>query len=77
MVVRLVVAAADGGIGVGRPVPRDDPRVEPLLAVVSRVQWRALRVDALCRLLLTALDDWRVRDAFFDLELSWLLDEGV
>ena len=55
----------------------DDPRVDPLLAVVAGVQWRALSVDALCRLLLAALEEWRVRDAFLDLELSWLLDEGV
>jgi hypothetical protein len=76
MVVRLVIAAADGGVGVGLPVPRDDLRVEPLLAVVSHVQWRTLSVDALCRLLLAALDEWRMRDAFLDLELTWLLDEG-
>ncbi len=76
MLVRRVLATVDGA----RPswaVAPDDPRVEPLLAVVSGLPWRALRLDALCRLLLAALDDWQVRDAFLDLELSWLLDEGV
>ncbi len=30
-----------------------------------------------CGLLLAALDNWRVHDAMPDLELTWLLDEGV
>lgn len=77
MMVRRVLATVDGAVCPSWTVAPDDPRIDPLLAVVSGVQWRALSVDALCRLLLAALDDWRVRDVFLDLELIWLLDEGV
>lgn len=76
-IVRRVLATVDDAVCPSWTVAADDPRVDPLLAVVSGVQWRALRLDALCRLLLAALDDWRVDDAFLDLELTWLLDEGV
>lgn len=72
MVVRRVLATVDGAASTADP---DDPRVDPLLTAISGVQWRALSLDALCRLLLAALDDWRVRDAFLDLELAWLLDQ--
>lgn len=55
----------------------EDPRIDPLLAAVSGVQWRALSPEALGRLLLAALEDWQVADALLDLELRWLLDESV
>lgn len=77
MVVRRFLATVDDAVCSSGTVPAGDPRVDPLLAAVSGVQWRALSLDALCRLLLAALDEWCVRDAFLDLELTWLLDEGV
>lgn len=37
------------------------------------MHWRALSVDALCRLQFAALEELRVRDVILDLELAWLL----
>ncbi len=77
MVVRLVVAVADGGGAPGSTVPRDDPRVQALAGVIAGVKWRAMTVDALCHRLLDALLDWHLRGHCFDVELAWLLAEGA
>jgi hypothetical protein len=76
MVVRLVVTAADGRGGADSTIPRDDPRVEPLVDAIAGVRWRALTVSALCDRLLDALHDWHLRGRCFDVELARLLDES-
>jgi hypothetical protein len=82
MLVRRVVGAADRAGRSDQPVtaeavPRDDPRVEPLVRYLGGTAWRALTVGELCRRLLEALDHWELRDRCLDLEIAWLLDEGA
>lgn len=76
MLVRRVLAV-DDWVGVGSPVARDDPRVDPVVAALAGVAWRTWTLDAVCWLLLDALDEWQARDHCLDVELAWLLAEGA
>jgi hypothetical protein len=77
MLVRRILVAVDT-VGPARPGHADyDPRRETLVAALGAVSWRRLTLTALCDRLLTALDEWQTADAWFHLELTWLLEEGA
>jgi hypothetical protein len=67
-------ADADGPL---EPVATEDERVGVVVDALSACPWRALTSAAVVGQALRALEAWRRRRAWLDIELSWMLDEDV
>src|SRR4051794_39173423 len=67
---------ASEGAGDVEPAPRDDERVTAVAHGLRGCPRRSLTLEAVGRQALSALDAWRHRRAWLDVELAWLLDEG-
>ena len=58
------------------PAPIEDERVEVVVEALDACPWRSLTLAAVVSQALRALEAWRVRRDWLDVELSWMLDEG-
>jgi hypothetical protein len=55
------------------PADPSDERVAALAELLRALRWKALTRVALCRQLVSALEEWCMRCRFADVELGWLL----
>jgi hypothetical protein len=62
--------------GLLEPAPVEDERVEVVVEALDACPWRSLTLAAVVGQSLRALEAWRVRRDWLDIELSWMLDDS-
>lgn len=58
------------------PADPSDERVVVLTEFLRALRWRTFTRAALCRQLVSVLEQWSLRRRLADVELAWLLDGG-
>jgi hypothetical protein len=58
------------------PADPADERVAVLTEFLRTLRWRTFTRAALCRQLVSVLEQWSLRRRLADVELAWLLDGG-